>query len=132
MKEITKLSHIALIVKDLEKMLSFYQDYAEMNVIHHRIDEGIKVAWLQLDKPDGLIIVMIEVKNSPESGYQRFNHFGFDANSKEKVDEISKKLENTPFLVHKAQDGGKVLGYFCMIKDPEGNQLEFAYGQMRV
>ncbi|MEK7434077.1 MAG: VOC family protein [Cyanobacteriota bacterium] len=132
MSNITELSHIALIVKDLNKMIDFYKFFAEMKVVHQRDDDGIRVAWLKLPKEKSLIIVMIEVKESPESnGNQRFNHFGFDTDSKEKVDEISQKAELNNCIVHKAMDGGKILGYFCMLKDPEGNNLEFAYGQMR-
>jgi hypothetical protein len=26
-------------------------------------------------------------------------------------------------------DGGPIVGYFCLLEDPDGNQVEFSYGQ---
>ncbi len=131
MAKITGLSHIALIVKDIEKMIEFYQDFAGMEVIHHRVDEGINVVWIRLPKPEALIIVMIEDKNLLLNTFQRMNHFGFDVYSKEDVDRISQKAEKLGILKQPAFNGGKILGYLCLVEDPDGNQAEFAYGQMR-
>lgn len=131
---INRLSHIALMVKDIDLMVDFYIEFANMSIIHSRIDEGIKVVWLRLgDNPESLTIVMIESDNEQinNKSYQRVNHFGFDALNKESVDKISDKAKNKGCLKYPAQDGGRILGYFCMIEDPNGNQLEFAYGQMR-
>ena len=43
------LSHVALVVRDLEKSIAFYQKFADLEVVHRRraggdIDE---VAWLE-------------------------------------------------------------------------------------
>lgn len=132
MKNVTALSHVALIVKDIESMISFYTEFAEMELIHRRVDEGINVAWVRLNDRNSLTIVMIEEKSPKNEAYQRFNHFGFDCPSKEAVDYISNKGKEYNCIRYEAFDGGEVLGYMCMLKDPEGNLLEFAYGQMRV
>lgn len=131
MKNVSKLSHIALVVSDIEKMIDFYQYFAEMSLIHRRIDEEVNVAWLKLGAPSELTIVMIENKNLNETGYQRMNHFGFDCTSKEAVDNISVKAKNYNCIKYNPFCGGEILGYLCVIEDPDGNQLEFAYGQMR-
>jgi catechol 2,3-dioxygenase-like lactoylglutathione lyase family enzyme len=131
MPNISGLSHIALIVRDIHKMIDFYREFAGMEVIHDRIDDGINVAWLRLPEASSLVIVMIEDKNLEVNTSQRMNHFGFDAVSKEAVDLLAKKGEEWGVLVQPAVDGGKILGYLCLVKDPDGNQLEFAYGQMR-
>ena len=26
-------------------------------------------------------------------------------------------------------DGGPVVGYYCVVRDPDGNHVEFSYGQ---
>lgn len=129
---VSGLSHTALIVRNVDVMADFYQEFAEMHIIHRRNDEGVKVIWLRLPDPKSLTIVMIEDPNLEVGSYQRMNHFGFDAKSKEAVDRISDKAVKAGIAVYPAFDGGTVLGYMCMIKDPDGNQLEFAYGQMRV
>lgn len=131
MKNVSKLSHIALVVSDIEKTIDFYQYFAEMSLIHRRIDEGVTVAWLKLGAPNELTIVMIENKNLNANGYQRMNHFGFDCPSKEAVDNIAIKAKNYNCIKYNPFYGGEVLGYLCVIEDPDGNQLEFAYGQMR-
>lgn len=131
MPDITGLSHIALIVRDINKMIDFYREFTGMNVIHNRNDEGVNVAWLRLPEPSSLIIVMIEDKNFEITKLQRMNHFGFDAASREVVDELAKKGEKLGILIQPAVDGGKILGYLCLVEDPDGNYLEFAYGQMR-
>jgi len=131
MKGITGLSHIALMVRNVNLMIDFYREFAGMEVIHHRVDEGIHVVWLRLPDPSGLIIVMIEDKSIEAGKVQRMNHFGFDAASREAVDQIADKGEKMGILKQAAIDGGKILGYLCLIEDPDGNLLEFAYGQMR-
>ena len=128
---VSGLSHIALIVKDIEKMISFYQEFTEMQVTHKRTDEEVKVVWLRLPDPQSLTIVMIENPSLNTQSYQRMNHFGFDAVSREAVNKIAQKAQKMGVLKYPATDGGIILGYFCMITDPDGNQLEFAYGQMR-
>ena len=32
-------------------------------------------------------------------------------------------------LVEKPKDAGPVVGYFCMVHDPDGNWVEFSFGQ---
>ncbi len=48
MQNISNLSHIAIIVKDIDIMIEFYQYFAEMELIHKRVDQGVTVAWLKL------------------------------------------------------------------------------------
>ncbi len=128
---IKSFSHIAYIVKNIEKMIEFYEEFTEMKVTHKRIDGDVKVIWLRLLDTNSLTIVMIENPSLNVDSYQRLNHLGFDAVSKKAVDKISQKAEKAGVLKYKAQDGGIILGYFCIIQDPDGNQIEFAYGQMR-
>lgn len=135
-KSISRLSHIALIVKDIDSMSNFYIEFTGMNIIHSRIDDDVKVVWLKHGNHiESLTIVMIESINSDQitnRTYQRVNHFGFDVISRSDVDLISEKAKQKGCLKYPAQDGGNILGYFCMIEDPNGNNLEFAYGQMRI
>jgi lactoylglutathione lyase len=131
MCDISSLSHVALLVRDIDSMIQFYKEFANMDVIHKRVDDDIKVTWLRLGDSKNLTIVMIESNDITLNSFQRVNHFGFDSISKEAVDRISELAKQKKCLKYPAQDGGKILGYFCMIQDPDGNNLEFAYGQMR-
>ena len=123
-----KLNHIALYVNDLEKMKLFYEKYfdAKPNEMYHNPKTSLKTYFLEFGNEcrieimtkDNLANIAKEVNNT---GYI---HIAFSVGSKNKVDELTKMLEN---------DGYKVLsypratgdGYYesCVL-DPENNQIE--------
>jgi catechol 2,3-dioxygenase-like lactoylglutathione lyase family enzyme len=130
---IEKLDHIALMAANAERAAQFYCDWAGMEIVHDRCDPGHthRVMWVRLkNDPSGLIIVLIESEHEFARG--RMDHFGFHLASRAAVDAIAARARAAGILVDEPQYAGPVVGYFCTIKDPDGNLVEFSCDQMKV
>ena len=129
---IERLDHIALLTSDVDRAKRFYCDWAGMEVIHDRTDpdHGHEVAWARLagDRA-GLIIVLIQSDERRPKGYM--DHFGFHVTSRADVDAIAERAREAEILVDAPQYAGPVVGYYCTIKDPDGNLLEFSCEQLK-
>ncbi len=69
-----------------------------------------------------LVMVQDEVKS-------RLDHFGFQCDSREEVDRIAEQARQLNILVESPADIGGVVGYFTMVRDPDGHLIEFTFGQ---
>jgi len=123
-----KLNHIALYVNDLEKMKLFYETYfnAKANKMYHNPKTGLKTYFLEFDGSSRIEIMTKENLNSvaKELNNVGYIHVAFSVGSKDKVDELTKTLENDGYkVISKPRTTGD--GYYesCVI-DPEGNQVE--------
>ena len=129
---IERLDHIAMITADVERASQFYCDWVGMQVIHDRRDSASshRVVWVRLaNHPESLIIVMIQSEENRTSG--RMDHFGFHVASRADVDRIADRARAAGILADEPQYAGPVVGYFCTIKDPDGNLLEFSCEQLK-
>lgn len=129
---IERLDHIAMLTPDVERAKQFYCEWAGMRVIHDRTDpdDNHQVAWVRLaDDPNGLIIVLIQSDERRPKG--SMDHFGFHVTSRADIDAIAERARGAGVLVDEPQYAGPVVGYFCTIKDPDGNLLEFSCEQMK-
>mgnify|MGYP000945827640 CR=1 FL=1 len=134
---IERLDHVAMMTADAGRAAQFYCDWAGMEVIHDRRDPGHshQVVWVRLKGDSaGLIVVFIESDNKepkpPHTG--RMDHFGLHVSTRAEVDAIAERARALGILVDEPQDAGPVVGYFCMIKDPDGNLVEFSFDQLKV
>lgn len=125
------LTHVALFVADVDATAAFYRDYAGLRIVHDRIDDGVHVAWLSESATDpAFVIVAIGMPPQSEPGFPtRFGHFGYDLHSREAVDDIAARGRAAGTLVHGPVDAGPIVGYYCMLRDPDGNMVEFSHGQ---
>ena len=127
------LTHIALHVENLDACVDFYQQYAGLNIVRERRPqghEGKRIVWLaEPGKAHDFIIVMLP--GGPEKHQQDhdFSHLGFAMSSKEAVDAIAMKAKRAGILVWPCKQEPFPVGYYCGIKDPDGNFVEFSYGQ---
>ena len=134
---IEKLDHIAMRAADIECTAQFYCDWAGMEIVHDRRDPGHthRVIWVRLKgDPTGLIIVLIESENDYAHGRPagRMDHFGFHLSSRAALDALAERARAAGILVDAPQYAGPVVGYFCTIKDPDGNLVEFSCDQLKV
>ncbi len=123
-----RIEHVAVYVNDLEKTKEFYQKYfgAKSNDIYHNINTGFKSYFLTFD--DG---ARLEIMTAPElvqksDALKRtgFIHLAFTLGCKQKVDELTKQLQNDGFIV---TSGPRTTGdgyYESCILDHEGNLIE--------
>jgi catechol 2,3-dioxygenase-like lactoylglutathione lyase family enzyme len=124
------LSHVALPVSDLEASIGFYGRFADMEVVHRRFGhDGVRIAWLSdLTRP--FVVVLLE--NEAVVGDGRLGgwaHLGVGCASRDEVDHRLVRASAEGFEVLGPCDDGPPVGYWGLIVDPDGHNLELAYGQ---
>jgi lactoylglutathione lyase len=138
-------THIALPVRDLDEVLAFYAKYTTLALIHERYEEatGLRSVWLanSRDKTEAaarFVLVLIcgslpgqitgDIKE--EYGFlTSISHLGISLNTREEVDHIAEMAKADGILVLGPRYMNPVVGYICLIRDPDGNQLEFSVEQ---
>ena len=124
------LTHLALGVRDLDRTIDFYSRHAKLHVVHDRHDEHARVVWLseRAEEPD-FVLVLFEVRAEPPVAPSTLQHLGFAVESREEVEAAAEAGRREGVLMIPPTDAGPIVGYFCIMQDPDGNQVEFSYGQ---
>ena len=124
------MTHVAIRTKEFDETLAFYRRYAQLHIVHERNDDGIRVAWLShmAEDPD-FVIVVLQMPHESATDPSPTDHFGFDVASREEVDRIARLASEDGCLRYGPAEGGAIVGYFCMLRDPSGNICEFSHGQ---
>lgn len=122
------LTHLALHVRDLHACIRFYESYAEMRVIHRRCSEG--VVWLAEEgREKEFILVVLAGGPGRDQAEKDFSHLGFALESRAAVDAVAARARGEGILVWEPVDEPYPVGYYCGVRDPDGNFVEFSYGQ---
>jgi catechol 2,3-dioxygenase-like lactoylglutathione lyase family enzyme len=123
------LTHVALPASDIGRSVEFYAAYAEMQVVHRRIDRetGAEVVWLS-DHTRPFVIVLIQTP-SVQPVLSPLAHLGIGCKSREAVDMLCDKARQAGLLVEEPKDSGYPIGYWAFLRDPDGHTLELSYGQ---
>ena len=123
------LTHVALAVSDVDASIMFYEKYAHMQVVHHRVDKTTQsdVAWIN-DSIHPFVIVLLKMPKVdgvllPES------HLGVACESREEVDRLCNQAHSEGILLKGPIDSPPPVGYWAYIRDPDGHTLEISYGQ---
>jgi catechol 2,3-dioxygenase-like lactoylglutathione lyase family enzyme len=124
------LTHVAIHARDLDSSIEFYRQYAALHVVHDRCDNGVRVVWLSEEREDpSFVIVIIGTPPAPGRLPALTEHLGYDLPSRDAVDEIAARAKKAGILAHGPVDLGRVVGYLCILRDPDGNAIEFSHGQ---
>jgi catechol 2,3-dioxygenase-like lactoylglutathione lyase family enzyme len=121
-------THITINCSNIDASVEFYTSLCGLSIVRDRRAEGRHNVWLGPPTPKGedpvfvLVIVQDEVKN-------RLDHFGFQCESREEVDRIAELARQQNILAEPPVDIGGVVGYFAMVRDPDGHIVEFTAGQ---
>jgi lactoylglutathione lyase len=143
----TLLTHIALPVRSLAATLAFYAKYTDLAVIQEREDPdtGLRTAWLANERDrtsDGaarFVIVLIEGKLptkitgdiQEKYGFlTSISHLGLSLDTREEVDRIAELAREEGCLLLGPMYRNEVVGYICIVTDPDGNNLEFSVEQV--
>ena len=123
-----KIEHIAIWVKDLESMKSFYCTYfgATSNEKYTNSQKGFSSYFLSFEEGCRLELMHRKDINKTKDENDIFGlaHFSLSTGSRQQVDHLTEKLRN---------DGYKVVGearvtgdgyYESVVADPEGNLVE--------
>lgn len=124
------LTHIALAVADLDRSIAFYSEFADMVVVHRRVGhDGVQIAWISdLTRP--FVIVLLQRELDPSQGrLGGWAHLGVGCASREEVDHRLVTASEAGHQVLGPCDDGPPVGYWGLIVDPDGHNLEVAYGQ---
>jgi catechol 2,3-dioxygenase-like lactoylglutathione lyase family enzyme len=125
-----RLTHVALFVRDVERTVDFYARFAGLHVVHDRVDDAVRVVWLSEQAEDpSFVIVAINLPPGDLTVPPRMAHFGYDLPSRAAVDAVAARAQAEGLLVQGPADAGRIVGYFCMLRDPDGNLVEFSHGQ---
>lgn len=130
-------THIALQVHDLRASVDFYQRYAGLTDIHHRGSGQAGVAWVSdLKRPFGIVLLqrrggrltvwlgrMLGLLPPPLA------HIGIELESRDAVDGLCRQAAQEGILRKPPRDAGFPVGYYGMVADPDGNNLELSCGQ---
>lgn len=124
-----KLTHVALRASDLERSVAFYAKYAGLVVAHEREEDGTRVVWLAERAEDpSFVFVLIPMAHSAGER-PGLHHFGFSVESRAAVDAVAARARAEGLLREGPRDAGPVVGYFCIVEDPDRNWVEFSFGQ---
>ena len=125
-----RLTHLALGVEDLDRTIAFYRKHVHLHVVHERAEDGRRVVWLAEQETDAdFVLVLFEVPGERPPEQQNLQHLGFAVASRAEVDEAAVTARADGVLALEPVYAGPIVGYFCIVRDPDGNQVEFSYGQ---
>jgi catechol 2,3-dioxygenase-like lactoylglutathione lyase family enzyme len=124
------LSHIALPVHDLERSLDFYRRFAGLEVVHRRESHpGHAVAWISdLTRPFVVVLLQTDAPASP-GRLGGWAHLGVGCLSTAEVDRRLAEAASEGYEIIGPVSDGPPVGYWGIIVDPDGHNLELAYGQ---
>jgi catechol 2,3-dioxygenase-like lactoylglutathione lyase family enzyme len=124
------LTHLALHVHDLEACITFYRDFCAMQVVHERLEGGRRIVWLaEPGREQEFIFVMVPGGPGRQQVATDYSHLGFALESRLAVDAIAQKAATCGCLVWAPRQEPYPVGYYCGVRDPDGNMVEFSYGQ---
>ena len=125
-----RITHLALHVRDLDACIEFYRSFCAMEVMHTRRAGERRVVWLsETGREQDFVFVLMDGGTDlslPEGDYR---HFGFAVSSRAAVDEIAQRGATLGCLLWPPREEPFPVGYYCGLRDPNGNQVEFSWGQ---
>lgn len=122
------LTHLALRCRDTLATARFYEAVCGMSIVHQREGDSQPVVWVSA-KPLGLEFVLVLMAGGGEGAAPRMDHLGFTVGGRKNVDRIAKAAGSMGLLEVGPADLGPPVGYFVVVRDPDGNGVEFSVGQ---
>ena len=126
------LTHLALHVRDLDACVAFYRRFCGMRMVHERPtdDAGKRVVWLaESGRERDFILVLVPGGPGRDQSERDFSHLGFALESRDAVDRIAEQGRSAGCLVWEPRQEPYPVGYYCGLRDPDGNFVEFSFGQ---
>ena len=121
-------THITINCSDIGASVEFYTSFCGLKIVRDRRIEGRHNVWLgpATKRDEDPVFVLIIVQDEVKA---RLDHFGFQCDSRAEVDRIAAIARQQNILVEPPVDVGGVVGYFTMLRDPDGHLVEFTFGQ---
>jgi catechol 2,3-dioxygenase-like lactoylglutathione lyase family enzyme len=126
------ITHIALHVADVEACIAFYRAVCGLRIVHERpASSGAgRVAWLAANGQEGrFVIVLLPGGPGARRAAEDFSHIGVAVERPAEIDEMAEAGRARGCLLMEPVDEGYPVGRFVCLSDPDGNIVEFSYGQ---
>lgn len=124
------LTHLALHVPDLDACVEFYRHFCGMHVFHERAGKGSRIVWMaEPGREHEFIFVIMPGGQRRDLAADDYSHFGFALESRAAVDAVAEQAKAAGCLIWPPRDEPYPVGYYCGLRDPAGNYVEFSYGQ---
>jgi catechol 2,3-dioxygenase-like lactoylglutathione lyase family enzyme len=121
-------THITITVSNIDRSIAFYSSFCNLTVLRDRRREGGGTVWLGPETAAGRNPTFLLVIGEGEVT-SRMDHLGFQCDAREQVNQIAERGRELGILVIEPTDVGGSVGYFTMLRDPDGHLVEFTYGQ---
>lgn len=125
------LTHIALHVRDVDASATFYAAFCGLAVVHGRSDEaGGRVVWMaEAGRALSFVLVLLGGGRRAPQAADDYSHLGFACHSRDAVDRVAEAAAAAGCLAWPPREEPYPVGYYCGVADPDGNIVEFSYGQ---
>jgi catechol 2,3-dioxygenase-like lactoylglutathione lyase family enzyme len=98
--------------------------------VHRRQDDSTTVVWLgERGHERDFVIVLLGMPHRDAVTPGPIAHIGYAVDSREIVDRLGALADSAGILLERPRDAGPIVGYFCIVEDPDGNWVEFSHGQ---
>jgi len=125
-----KCTHIALQVRDVKESVAFYARFCGLKVVHERRDADSHVVWLGWGEDPPKFVVVLIHEDYERNEQPPWQHIGLSVDSREEVDAIHRLAASDGLSnLWPPVDAGPIVGYYCGVPDPDGNMVEFSFGQ---
>ncbi|MCR4318566.1 MAG: VOC family protein [Planctomycetes bacterium] len=124
-----ELTHIALRVADIARTAEFYREWCGMNIVHDRGEGANRVVWLAEPGKEETFVFVLMLSLYSQTQRPTLAHFGFAVESRDAVDDYARRGADAGILAFGVHDFPQPVGYFCGVHDPDGNVIEFSFGQ---
>lgn len=126
------MTHVALHVADIDASIRFYAQYCDLEIVHERgsREGGDRVVWLsERGREHELIFVLMSGGQDRPQAAGDYSHLGFAVGQRSEVDRIAARARAEGRLAWEPTEEPYPVGYYCGVRDPTGQIVEFSFGQ---
>lgn len=131
-------THIALRVRDMDASIAWYEEFTPLELIDRREDDAGYGGWLGMpgETNNPFILVLAQFfpdkdpfADAPIATLAPFAHLGMEFPNKESIDQMAEKATAAGCLGMPPTMMPAPIGYITMLRDPDGNMVEFSWDQ---
>lgn len=125
-----KCTHVALQVRDIDKSIAFYERHCGMRVVHDRQEHDTRVAWMGWGEDPPKFVIVLIAGDYEKNVQPPWQHIGMAVDSHDEVDRIHARAQADGIAgLWPPVEASAIVGYYCGVPDPDGNVVEFSFGQ---
>jgi len=128
----TVFTHVNLPVADVEASIAWYEAHTPLVLQGRDSVGGIGEVALMAEDTDGAFVSLVQSDQDRQAttmlGTNPLGHLGLELEDRSAVDSAVRYATDADCLVFGPVDHPKA-GYYCMLRDPDGNNVELSVGQ---